>query len=68
MKTCKNCKHWKSWGWKSGDCSKLLETDKLLIEMSSKWNGSGGVSAIETDDDFGCVLWESKSIFNIPKE
>jgi len=58
-KICKNCRYWikEHSYYDYGECSKI--EDKLDIYIDAGWSG-GIVSNIETDEDFGCVLFESK--------
>jgi len=58
---CVNCKHWTADTYESlepkhsfGECSTIR--DKLDIEVHYGWDG-GYVMTVETEGDFGCVLW-----------
>ncbi|EST11268.1 hypothetical protein P343_12725 [Sporolactobacillus laevolacticus DSM 442] len=55
--TCKTCKFWHSDDQYSGICEKIM--DKVEVELVTGWDG-GYVKHFETDNDFGCVLWEKK--------
>ena len=65
-KTCKTCKHWyQTTNWEydnainQGRCRGIAPGDKVTIELKTGWDG-GYVDYIETDDDFGCTLHETK--------
>jgi len=62
MPCCLDCKFWKQvsnneHAINDGNCSKLDRTDKLIINLHLGWEG-GYVNDIETDEDFGCRLFE----------
>ena len=62
MHCCLDCKFWKQisnyeHAINDGNCSKLDRTDKLIINLHLGWEG-GYVNDIETDEDFGCRLFE----------
>jgi len=65
MGLCKNCEHWnKSTDYgrgvtNEGDCSKL-PNNKLMVNVSYGWNG-GYIENIETEEDFGCNLFNKKA-------
>ena len=59
---CKYCKFWQqttNYGgdYNDGKCSKIK--DKLTITLKTGWGG-GYVDYIETDEDFGCILYTEK--------
>ena len=61
MNKCKTCIHWeKTTNYDSdivpndGICTKILE--KLFVSIRF----DGYLNYIETEDDFGCMLWEDK--------
>ena len=63
---CTNCKHWTqntNWDYdnaiNTGLCGSLASDVKITIEIKAGWNG-GIVGTIETDEDFGCKLFEPK--------
>jgi len=60
---CDMCKFWKKnvrFEWmNSGICDQLRKSDKVMIEIKTGWDG-GYVDYLETDSDFGCVLYEEK--------
>lgn len=65
MNRCKTCKYWKqTTDWKydgainDGKCTNLPGS-KMTINLQTGWEG-GYVDYIETEDDFGCVLHETK--------
>ena len=69
---CKNCKYWKPTTFykypgavNEGKCSELQS--KMTIELHTGWDG-GYVDYIETEQDFGCVLFESKKIKKMNKQ
>lgn len=69
---CRDCKHWLfsrrdmlaeyprnrpvTDGYLDGACPKLKET--LTFEVSAGWEG-GNLDSVETDANFGCVLFEA---------
>ena len=55
MKTCENCLNWKETLYGFGKCSEIGE--KLTIELITGWDG-GVVDFIETEKDFGCILFK----------
>jgi hypothetical protein len=66
MTKCKTCKHWtqiSNWKYdnaiQQGICKGILGSVKVEINLRLGWEG-GYVESIETDEDFGCALYEKK--------
>jgi len=63
VKNCGTCKFWTKntqyYGASSneGKCSEL--SNKVTIDVRYGWDG-GYIAAYETEEDFGCVLWQHK--------
>ena len=62
---CKDCKHWKQQTYylydgavNDGVCNELPNS-KFIVNIYAGWEG-GGVSSIETDEDFGCTSFIKK--------
>lgn len=59
---CKDCQNWKeniSENLRIGLCDKIMGSNKVQIILSTGWEG-GFVDYIETDYDFGCILFGKK--------
>lgn len=62
MMFCKTCKFWtQSSNYtgipNEGVCGEIGE--KLTVDVKYGWDG-GYIVAYETEEDFGCVLWQQK--------
>jgi hypothetical protein len=56
---CDNCKFWKNiTSYGIGECNKLK--DKVDVDLIEGWDGAY-LNTFETEDDFGCILFEEKS-------
>jgi len=75
METCKTCKFW--WEFNisgSGECERLLNCWQLSIETekTTEYGPYGEeyidhpVECINTDESFGCNLWEKDDVDNRP--
>ncbi len=55
---CDECEHWKDvTGYGIGECEKMKE--KVDADLTTGWEGAI-LNTFETEDDFGCVLFEPK--------
>jgi hypothetical protein len=56
---CKDCRYWKETLYSMGECEEIKQN--IDIELETGWDG-GYVKNIETDSDFGCVLFRHKEV------